>query len=90
MATKAEKARERLAEYAHGSWIGWMEHLFSSSIAHNDGTVTIPRRVVDKWKRQMDTKYENLSDKEKLSDLKEANKIIDVVDDKESKIGRRD
>lgn len=90
MATKAEKVREKLAEYAHRSWIGWMEHVFSASVQHNDGTVTIPRRVVDRWKRQMDTKYKDLSDKEKLSDLKEANKIIDVVDGKESTIGRRD
>lgn len=89
MATKAEKARDKIARQAHRSWVGWMEHLFKVTVQNSDGTVTIPRRKVDRWKRLIDTRFEDLSDAEKLSDFVEADKYIDVVDDKESTVSRR-
>lgn len=91
MATKAEKHRDDLAEYAHKAWSGWMDHLFKNSVRHADGSVTIPRTLVDRWLRQMRTPYSELSEKEKRSDLKEADRIIETIDGQsKGEIGRKE
>ena len=74
-----QMTREQLADYAHKAWSGWMDYLFSNSVLNDEGTVTIPKDLVDRWKRQIDTDYADLSDKEQSSDLKEADKILDIV-----------
>lgn len=78
---KASIKEHRLAAYAHSAWSGWMEYLFEKSQLNDDGTVTIPRWAVERWKRQAKTSYRNLPDEEKLSDLKEANRIIAILND---------
>jgi hypothetical protein len=70
---------ELLSEYAHDAWSGWMRYLFSKSAINADGTVTIPRWAVERWRRQIGTKYSDLSDSEKMSDRKEAETILSIV-----------
>lgn len=70
--------REKLAIYAHKSWAGWMKYLFQKSTLNNDGTLTIPKWAVDRWKRQVETDYKDLLIKEKESDLYEADIILDI------------
>lgn len=72
-------AREKLAEYAHKAWSGWMNYLFEKSVFNQDGTVTIPAWAVERWKRQAATSYVNLPAKEKESDRKEADFILQIV-----------
>jgi hypothetical protein len=73
--------REKLAAYAHKAWSGWMEHLFKQSKQNDDGTVTIPEELVLRWQRQMRTPYKILPPGEKLSDLKEADKMLEITED---------
>lgn len=73
------EVREDLARYAHKQWSGWMEYLFEKSELNPDGTVTIPKWAVDRWKRQIETEYDDLSDMEKESDLKEADGMLNVI-----------
>lgn len=75
------KVREMLAAYAHEAWSGWMNYLFDKSIHNSDGTVTIPKWAVDRWKRQAYTPYKELPEEEKKSDLAEADKMLKIVDD---------
>lgn len=70
---------EKLADVAHGSWSGWMEYLFGKSQDNEDGSVTIPAEEVERWRRQMATSYEELTDEEKESDRVEARKYIVVM-----------
>jgi len=72
-------ARELLADYAHTTWSGWMEYMFSKSTELKNGAVVIPPVLVERWKRQMKTSYADLPEKEKESDLKEAETIIQIV-----------
>lgn len=78
---KEEKStREKLAENAHESWVGWMSYLFQKSTLNGNGTVTIPAGLVERWTRQMNTPYDNLPDEEKQSDLDEADKILEIIE----------
>ncbi len=71
--------REELAEYAHNQWIGWMEYLFKKSIDNQNGTVTIPKWAVDRWKTQCKTNYQDLSEQEKDSDRSEAIEMLTII-----------
>jgi hypothetical protein len=72
--------REQFADLAHKQWSGWMEYLFEKSTKNEDGTVTIPRWAVDRWSRQINTEYKDLSQQEQDSDRTEADKFLAVLD----------
>lgn len=74
-----DATRERLADYAHRAWSGWMEYLFDRSFENEYGQVMIPAAMVQRWKRQMGTPYERLSPEEKESDRREADTILEIL-----------
>lgn len=78
--------KEKLARYIHDeNWSGWMEYLFSKCTPlrgqydKETGDLVIPKWAVDRWTKQMNTKYEDLSEKEKESDRKEADRILEII-----------
>ncbi len=80
------KLVEALADYAHEAWSEWMLYLFTKCGALDcltQGTypdsVTIPQDLVERWWRQINTKYPKLSHNEKQSDRDQAQKIIRVL-----------
>ncbi|MFW6130655.1 MAG: hypothetical protein ACOC56_05660 [Atribacterota bacterium] len=70
---------EDLAHIAHEQWSGWMKYLFKKCTENPDGTVTIPKWAVDRWKRQMNTDYEDLPFQEQESDRIEARKYLEAL-----------
>lgn len=64
---------ETFAALAHESWAGWTRYMLKC--------LDSPEREehIARWKRQMDTPYEYLSEKEKDSDRAEAKKYLSVV-----------
>jgi len=56
-----------------------MKYMFSKSKKNEDGTVTIPRSLVERWERQMNTEYGSLPEEEKESDRDEADKIMGIL-----------
>ncbi len=68
--------RERLAEYAHTAWSGWMIYQFSKGTFNEDGTWTMPAWAVERWTRQMNAPYSALPESEKESDRAEADAIL--------------
>ncbi len=72
--------REQLAELAHEQWSGWMHYLFSKGTYNDDGTWTMPEWAVNRWVIQMGTPYGKLSEEEKESDRKEADKFWAVFE----------
>jgi len=65
---KIETAVELLSEIEHERWSRWQKYLHENCLANNDGSLTIPVVLVDKWKKQMNTPYKELTDEEKDSD----------------------
>jgi hypothetical protein len=70
---------EKVANLQHEIWSHWMTYLFEVSTLNEDGSVTIPADKVDRWKRQMTTQYSELPSDERKSDLEQAQKVIDVI-----------
>jgi len=71
--------RELLAEYSHKSWSKWMAYLLSKTLKNENGSVTIPAKLIEYWKTQMETEYKDLTDSERNSDRFEADMILKVL-----------
>lgn len=71
--------REALAALAHEQWSGWMDYLFSKCKLTEMGDAVIPKSCVLWWQRQMGTTYADLSEVEKDSDRKEADRVIALL-----------
>ena len=71
--------REYLSEYAHEAWSGWMIYMFSKMTLNEDGTATMPKWAVDRWTRQMNTRYFDMPEAEKESDRDEADRMLSIV-----------
>lgn len=69
---------EQLADKEHASWAHWMDYLFSQCSVR-DGRYIIPADLAYRWRRQVDTPYAELSEKEKESDRAEVRKILPII-----------
>lgn len=76
---KPKVDREALADLCHRQWSGWMEYLFKKSRQTPDGSVVIPRDLVERWWRQVKTPYDKLSPEEQDSDRKEADRFLKLI-----------
>lgn len=74
--------REELADLCHSQWSGWMRYLFKKGMFNEDGTWTMPTWAVERWKRQTETPYSELSESEQDSDRNEADKFLAVIEAK--------
>jgi hypothetical protein len=69
---------EAHADLEHEIWSHWMHYLFSKMEVTMDGML-IPQELVDRWYRQMETEYKDLSEEEKQSDRDQVYKHIDLL-----------
>lgn len=80
----SDETREALADYAHKAWAGWMRHMFDrctkQGISVVDRSLLIHSDDVERWQRQMETPYADLSEQEKDSDRKEADKMLMIIE----------
>lgn len=86
-----EELIEQLADKEHASWARWMTYLFSK--CHRPENVSIekqwdliiPAELVERWQRQVDTPYAELSEREKQSDRDEVVQILPIIEEYKSK-----
>lgn len=71
--------REALAAVSHEIWASWTRWQFSVCTPNADGSLTIPAALVERWTRQMNTPYAELTEREKDSDREQADKILNVT-----------
>ena len=57
-----------------------MRYLFSCGEKSKHGNYIIPKEKVNHWKRQMNIRYEDLTEKEKETDKWVARKVMKVLD----------
>lgn len=59
---------EKMADAQHAIWAHWMKYMLSVCVDNHGGSVTIPADKVERWTKQMNTRYLDLSEPEKQSD----------------------
>ena len=70
--------RERLAALEHEQWAHWTRYLLDHLTPEN----------VERWRRQIDTPYEELSEPEKQSDREWADRVLELVGTSTAREGR--
>ena len=75
----SEELCEAIAAQCHESWSHWMRYLFSKGYDIHDQFV-LPSDVVERWQRQMDTPYTELSEQEKDSDRAEVLRFLPIIE----------
>ena len=77
---------EEVAELAHNVWARWMRYMFDQghfdSVNHPGmkmNALVCPVEVWERWKRQMNASYSDLSEREKDSDRRIAAEYLDCI-----------
>lgn len=70
---------EKGADLEHDRWARWQKYMFSKGTVDESGVFHLPKEFVDRWFRQIDTKYADLSEPEKESDRKETRSYLPLV-----------
>ncbi len=71
--------REQLAAVQHAIWSHWMKYMFSCGAFNADGSWTMPADKAERWSRQMETDYSGLTEKERISDRDQADKVLTTL-----------
>lgn len=69
-----------LSEVMHEIWSGWAKDVLDNCWVAPDGTHMISKDRVDRWKKQIGTEFQKLTEEEKELDRVEARKIVRAVD----------
>ncbi len=72
---------EKLAAIEHARWARWQGYMHSQCVKNDDGSLTIPAELVERWQRQIDTPYLALTEKEKESDREQVDTYLPVISD---------
>jgi hypothetical protein len=70
---------ERLAAIEHERWSHWQRYLHSKGIKQADGSLLLPKTLVEQWEHQIATDYDKLTDKEKESDREQVRKYLPII-----------
>lgn len=73
--------REKLAALQHEIWSDWMRWVIKVGNFDADGNLEIPMPFVRGWQRQIDTSYANLDKVEQDSDRREADRILELLNE---------
>ena len=79
-----EEFVEKGANLEHDRWARWQKYMFSKCIEKQEYwmktiLLTLPIELYKRWDRQIDTKYADLSEEEKESDRKEADRYLAIL-----------
>lgn len=73
---------EQLAAIEHERWADWQRYLHSKCECTTEGLL-IPYALYDRWNRQINTPYAELSEAEKESDREQVRRYAHLVTGKE-------
>ncbi|MCP4383056.1 MAG: hypothetical protein GY798_16810 [Hyphomicrobiales bacterium] len=74
-----EDLTDTLAAIEHERWSHWQRYMHSKAIKQSNGSLTIPAELVERWERQIETPFRQLSDKEKDSDREQVQNYLSVI-----------
>jgi len=71
--------REQLAAIEHERWAHWQQWMHAQCQRHENGSLTIPASLVERWERQIATPYADLTEREKDSDRQQVDRYLPLV-----------
>lgn len=73
------KLIELLADNEHKRWAKWQKYLHSVCIKNDNGSITIPKELVEHWEYDIKTDYMDLPENIKDSDRKEVYTTLGII-----------
>lgn len=70
---------EKLAEIEHSRWSHWQRYVHGKCERRSDGSLVIPRELAERWQRQLETPYSDLTDAEKQSDRDQVQHYLPIL-----------
>lgn len=70
---------EKLANLEHERWSRWQNYMHSKCMRQSDGSLLVPSALVERWERQMQTAYWDLTDEEKTSDRDQVQQYLPLI-----------
>lgn len=70
---------ETLAGVEHERWAHWQNYVHAQCHRAEDGSLIIPAELAERWKRQIATAYEDLSEREKDSDRDQVQRYLRII-----------
>jgi hypothetical protein len=70
---------EELAAVEHERWAHWQEYVHQQCEPLADGSLVIPAHLVSRWQKQIETPYQQLSEKEKQSDREQVERVLPIL-----------
>ncbi|MGB1205308.1 MAG: hypothetical protein ACPG5B_06675 [Chitinophagales bacterium] len=69
----------KLASIQYDIWSHWTQYQLSVGTFDTEGNFVIPKEKIERWHRQSQTRYVDLSAKEKQSNIEQVNKFKDFL-----------
>ena len=70
---------EQLAAAEHERWSHWQRYLHGKGVRQPDGSLLLPAELVERWQRQIETPYTELTDQEKESDREQVRAYLSLI-----------
>jgi len=70
---------EKLADIEHKRWSHWQRYLHGKCERQPDGSLVIPPELAERWQRQLETPYSDLTDAEKQSDRDQVQQYLPIL-----------
>jgi hypothetical protein len=74
-----ESLVDELAAIEHDRWAHWQRYMHNKAHKQSDGSLVVPADLVDRWQRQIDTPYSELTEKERESDREQVRKYLPLI-----------
>lgn len=75
-----EELREQLAAIEHERWADWQRWVHARGGKDpRSGALTIPASIVERWERQIETPYDQLSEDEKDEDRRQVDRYWPLI-----------
>lgn len=78
-ALESVRTVERLAAIEHERWAHWQQYVHDQCERQDDGSLVIPAELAARWQTQIETPYQELSEREKDSDREQVHKYLPAV-----------
>jgi hypothetical protein len=74
-----ESLLEELSAIEHARWAHWQRYMHGKGLKQEDGSLVLPKALVERWERQMSASYAELSEREKESDREQVRKYLPLI-----------